>query len=236
MELQEVLSEIKLELTGNVLELELESADLIQIVHKALREIGRYWDETTYITVPFASCIDITNFNSSAIVNVFRTTAFGDTTSEKNVMSDPLYAQQWMLFSNGGSMYNLQDYLMNYASWSTLQQIKNTLSTDLSFVEDKHNNKLYINKGSNGSNRITIEYIPKLTDVNEIKSDYWIDKLIRMSVAITKQIIGRIRTRYSQSNAIWTQDGDKLLEEGNTEYKELHELLRSNDNVIYPIN
>ena len=78
----------------------------------------------------------------------------------------------------------------------------------MAFKEDKHNHKLYINNYSSVPNSITIEYIPKLTSVEDIKSDYWIDILIKLCVALTKVVLGRIRTRYTSSNALWTQDGD----------------------------
>jgi hypothetical protein len=139
---------------------------------------------------------------------------------------------QFAIFSNGGTMYNLQDYVMNYASWMTMYKIKNTMSTDLAFKEDRHDNKLYISCGNSRPSMITIEYIPKLKSVEDIKSDYWIDILIKLCVAMTKVVLGRIRTRFTQSNALWTQDGDKILEEGNTELKELREILRVNSNLI----
>lgn len=69
-------------------------------------------------------------------------------------------------------MYNLNDYVSNYAAWATLSQIRNTVSTDLSFKEDRHNNKLYINSTLSTPGAITIEYIPKLENVEEIKDDY----------------------------------------------------------------
>lgn len=53
---------------------------------------------------------------------------------------------------------------------------------------------------------------------------------------MTKIQIGRIRTKFTQSNALWSLDGDKLLEEGNTDLKELREMLRANANLCYPIN
>jgi hypothetical protein len=93
--------------------------------------------------------------------------------------------------------------------------------------------KLYINKATAIPNLITVEYIPKLKSVEDIKSDYWIDILIKYCVAMTKVVLGRIRTRFTQSNALWTQDGDKILEEGNTELKELREILRVNSNMVY---
>lgn len=241
MKLAQVIDEIKLELTGSVLELEIEDSTLNSIVNKALRILERYWDETTMITIPFASCIDVSGKqfeeNVSSIVRVYRTKSIGTANNEgTSAMSDPLYAQQWLLFSNGGTMYNINDYVMNYAAWSTLTQIKNTVSTDLSFKEDRHNKKLYISNYASNPSYITIEYIPKLKSVEDIKSDYWLDICIKIGVALTKKVLGRIRTRYTQTNALWAQDGEKLLEEGNTELKELEEILRANSNLIFPID
>ena len=238
MTMQEVIAEIKLELTGYILDVEIDDTTIESVVKKSMRELERYWDETTLVTIPFSSCIDLANSELdlkekvSTIVKVYRTDAIGETTN----MGDPAYMQQWMLFSNGGTMYNLNDYVLNFSAWNTLLRIKNTMSTDLSFIEDKHNNKLYINHYLDTPSRITVEYIPKLTDIEAIKSEYWIDILIKMSTAMTKIVLGRIRTRFTQSNPLWTQDGEKLLEEGNSERKELLEILRTNSNLIYDID
>ena len=42
MKLDQILDEIKLELTGSVLEMEIEDTTLKQVVNKALRELERY--------------------------------------------------------------------------------------------------------------------------------------------------------------------------------------------------
>lgn len=240
MKLEDIIDEIRLELTGHVLDMEIEDETLVSVIKKALRELERYWDESTMITLPYASCINLEGefFKEqvSSIVKVYRTEGLGDSNEGLSVMSDPLVMSQFALFSNGGTMYNLQDYVMNYASWMTMYKIKNTLSTDLSFKEDRHNNKLYINSANSAPRMITIEYIPKLRSVEDIKSDYWIDILLKYCIALTKVVLGRIRTRFTQSNALWTQDGDKILEEGNTELKELRETLRLNANMVYVID
>ena len=239
MKLDDVLEEIKLELTGHVLEMEINDETLVTVVKKALRELERYFDESSMITVPYASCINLDGefFNDkvSSIVKVYRTEGLGDSSSDMSVMADPVYMAQFAIFSNGGTMYNLNDYIMNYASYITMNKIRNTMSTDLSFKEDRHNKKLYINN-YNAPRMVTIEYIPKLTSVEDIQSDYWIDILIRYCVALTKVVLGRVRTRFTQSNALWTQDGDKILEEGNTELKELREILRINSNMTFLID
>ena len=236
----DVVEEIKLDLTGQVLEMVLDDSTLDLTINKALRELQRYWDETTLVTIPYASCINYAGTpleESSSIVSVYRTVGVGNSEDAGNsVTMDPMYAQQWMVFSNAGTMYNLQDYVMNYAAWNTLSQVRNTMSTDLAFREDKHACKLYINNNISSPGNITVEYIPKLRSVEDIKSDYWKDVLVRMSLDLVKIQIGRIRTKFTQSNALWTLDGDKLLEEGNTDLKELREILRANSNMAYPIN
>ena len=83
---------------------------------------------------------------------------------------------------------------------------------------------------------ITIEYVPECTSVEEIVSDYWVDMLMRMSVAIAKQVVGRIRTRFTQSNALWTMDGEALLAEGNEEMNNLREYLAANTQLMYPVD
>ena len=236
----DIVEEIRLELTGQVLEMELDDSTLDLTISKALRELQRYWDETTLVTIPYASCINYAGTpleESSSIVRIYRTVGVGNSEDAGNsVTMDPMYAQQWMVFSNAGTMYNLQDYVMNYAAWNTLSQVRNTISTDLAFREDKHACKLYINNNISSPGSITVEYIPKLRSVEDIKSDYWKDVLVRMSLDFAKIQIGRIRTKFTQSNALWTLDGDKLLEEGNTDLKELREILRANSNMVYPID
>ena len=60
--------------------------------------------------------------------------------------------------------------------------------------------------------------------------------LMRLSIALTKVTLGRIRTRYTQSNALWTQDGDTILAEGREELTNLREALLANSELCYPID
>jgi len=246
MELADYVDNIKLELTGGVLEIELDDATLGKIVGRSLREVQRFIDETQIITVPFSPCIDLSNLtgtdsnpvNISSVSRIFRAVGYlGDTTSSTATLyTDPAWASQWQMLCGGGDMYNLQDWVSNYASWNTLLQLRNTTSTDLAFKQDMHDKKLYINATFDKPTLITIEYVPKFTDVSQVKSDYWIDIIERMSVALTKVTLGRIRTRYKQSNALWSQDGDTLLQEGTQELSDLREKLRVNSQIIYPMD
>ena len=113
--------EVKLRLTGGVLKLELDDTTLDRVINSALREVQRYIDIPKLITVPYAPCIDLTNWKHSSIVKVYRTEGYtGNTDISKDLPNDPMYMQQWMIYSNGGSMYNLDNYVMNFLAYNTL--------------------------------------------------------------------------------------------------------------------
>ena len=72
--------------------------------------------------------------------------------------------------------------------------------------------------------------------MSEVFSDYWIDIILRMAVALGKVTLGRIRTRFTQSNALWQQDGQTMLDEGNSELNDLREKLQAATQLCYPID
>ena len=244
MTLEEYVAEIKLELTGGVLNLEIKDDVIAQLVMTSLKEIRRYIDTTKIVTVPYARCIDLAGFNCSSVVKIYRAKSL--LASENDLKEDttaadldPFQTQMWRVFSNNGNMYNLQDYMLNYMSYNTLNQLRSYTSTDLTFkeVNDKADgHKLYINVMYNNPTDITIEYIPKLLACEDVVSDYWVDILKRLSLAQTKKLLGRIRTRYVQSSALFTQDGELMLNEGDKELTELREILRTNSTLFYPID
>ena len=249
MRLADYVNEIKLELTGGVLELEITDDVIASLVNKAFREIQRYIDIPKLVTVPFAPCIDLgpwvddkgvqhEGFKCSSIVRVYRTVGYNgnnEVTNNQNI-NDPMYMQQWMIYSNGGSMYNLDNYVMNFAAYNTMLQMRNTISTDMSWKEDKEGKKLYINSAYDVPKMVTIEYIPIYQSVEEPEDDYWTDQIAKLSMALVKITLGRIRSFSTQTNALWTLDGDTLLAEGNAEAQAIRQSLVDNMNFMYPID
>lgn len=205
----------------------------------------RYLSSTSLITVPFSRCIDINSIQDpegnpikiSSISRVYRSQGFVAGSQEQNPSAamDPMYVSQWQLLSGTGNLYNFQNYVYDYSAWNTLLQMRNTTSTDLAFRYDKASNKLYINIASNNPITITIEYVPRYDSVEEVVSDYWIDILMKLALAITKITVGRIRSRYVQSNALWQNDVN-ILQEGLDEYRSLQEYLQANLQLVYPID
>lgn len=52
---------------------------------------------------------------------------------------------------------------------------------------------------------------------------------MRLAVAYGKIALGRIRSKYTQINALYQLDGNILLEEGNTELNNIREHLQANE-------
>lgn len=237
MDMQMIKDEVLLKLTGNVVSMELSDTTLTQIINSALREVQRYIDTLKLITIPYSECIDLSTYKVSAVIGVRRAEGYmSAATANSGATSDPLYASQWMLLSGIGNIGHISTYASNLAAWNSMLQIRNTMSTDLAFYFDKSDNKLYVNISAGKPDNITIMYVPRIQDVSEITSDYWQDVLIRLSVAIAKVTVGRVRTKFKQSNALWTLDGDQILEEGSAELVALRQELKDSTQLCYGID
>lgn len=235
MDITAYRDEIKLRLTGSVLDTELSDDTIDRIINASLREIQRYICSTKVITIPFKRCIDLTEYKVNSVSRVMRTQGYATDNAELS-LTDPMYVSQWQLLSGPGNLSNFQNYTYNYMTWNTMLQMRNTTSTDMAFIFDKSTNQLYINTASDLPTKITIVYVPRYDSVEEINSDFWIDTLCRLAVANAKVIVGRIRTKYTQTNALWQLDGQSILAEGQQELTDLRNYLQANTQLLYVVD
>lgn len=242
MDLNYYLNKIKFQLTGDILESELSDESYKKIIEIALQEVNRYYDVTKLIEASGGSCIDIksleekNNIKIGSVSMVYRCHPNGTTAAgETGAGIDPMMLSQWNLANNYYN-YGTNRWVYNYLAYNTTNQISNTLSTDLDFKFDKYGGKLYINFTNGVKDDVVIEYVPVLENVEEVVGDYWIDILSRLSLAYAKITLGRVRTRYKLDNALWSQDGETLLSEGNEELKTIQERLRTYSNYVYPLD
>ena len=145
MKMSAYVDEIKLAVTGGLLDLEIPDSTIQQIVNSAMRELQRYICSTTLITTPYEKSLDMKKYNPNSISRVYRAIGAGLSAGGQNDYSDPMQASLFQIASGYGNLYNLNDFTYNYASWNTLQQIRNTISTDLDFFYDDAKQLLYIN-------------------------------------------------------------------------------------------
>lgn len=234
MTIDKMMEDIKTELTGDVLDLEISDETIAKLINKSLGEMQRYTNEFRLVEKEYKQCIDMSDVDYYAVTNIYRTKSIANVDNSEG-LNDPIYLQFWTSFGLG-TTYNLNQYLLNYASYSTLQQIRNTLSTDLDFTEDKPNKKLYVNVSAGNPGRVVIAYIPIYRKVDDVIDAYWIDLLYRLSLARVKVVLGRLRTAVKHSNSQITLDGDTILAEGNAELEKLREELEANNDYFFPVD
>lgn len=239
MNLEYYINKTKFSVTGGILECELDDDKFAYIIEMALQELNRFYDSTQLVQVGSEKVIDLKKVEEdnkiqiNSVSAIYRVKPNG--TTSMSVGTDPMLLSQWNLANN---YYNYGSYrwIYNYLAYNTTQQVSNTLSTDLDFKEDKLGRKLYVNFTNGDSSELVIEYVPRLINVEQVIGDYWIDILSRLSLAYAKIALGRIRTRYKQENAQWSQDGESILAEGKEELKAIEERLAAHANLFYPLD
>lgn len=237
METQNIIDEMRFQLTGGVLELELDDAALTQVVDQCLRQLQKYIHTPRYLTVDKKPVIDTSEYKISSVQHVYVADSnYGGAATSTGTMgtSDPFYMQMFT-FSNG-NISTISNYVNNYANYIYANQALNSLGVkSLDYIFSKQENKLYVNSNLMVG-KITIEYVPRFEKPEELTDPFWEDALVRMCVATLKQIVGRIRSRFTQSGAIWQQDGGSLLQEGQAEMKELIDYLDKSAGDLRPVN
>lgn len=235
MELKDYVDKIKFQLTGGILESELSDKDYEKIINFCLREVNNYYNVTELIQVNCSSCVDLTPYPQiNNVIAVHRTSALGNSTS--GATSDPYYTSYYQIYNINSPYGYSQDWIYNMANNLTKQRMVNQFSTDLDFRMDEKNKKLYISYSQGIPSSIVIEFVPKLNDASEVLTQHWQDVLYRLSLADAKVALGRIRTRYRQSNALYEDDGDAILSEGLAEGEALRQRLKDQADLVLPID
>ena len=176
MELQEYRDQIKFLITGGILESELRDEDFDRIINIALQEVNRYYDSTQLIQVEATGCIDLEELEEknqikiNSVSNIYRADAVASGATATSPSLDPMTMAQWNI--TNGATYGLANWTNRYTVYTLTQQIMNTTSSDLAFKEDKLGKKLYVDLSQGAGSGLTIEYVPLLTDVNQVKGNY----------------------------------------------------------------
>ncbi len=218
---------IRLQLGGTVLKLECED-QLPEIVEMAFQELRNYITDIDTLTLPFQRVIDLSNYK---VANVHYIMRGSNNSTSLQQLQDSMY-----LYINQSNWALQSDYADRIANAMIIAQNKSMISTDLDFYFDKLNNKLYIHAQQLRPTTITIAYTREYDTVEEIIEPFWQEKLRRLALALTKEILGRIRSKYTPQNATYQLDGATLLSEAQTELATIRQWLDSNSDMLYPLD
>lgn len=207
---------------------EVEIKDYIpKIVDMAFREIQHYISDTKTETIAYHEKmhLDPEKYPIDSIVYVMRAQSQMTTADLQDIM---------YLMMQSSSLQT--STLTNYSVALLTQQCKNTIATDLDFHWDKENRDLYVYANYPKPVRITIVYIPEYKVIEDIKEPFWENLLKRLALALSKQMLGRIRSKYKSNSATYELDGDTLLSEAQSELAEIRQFLDENNDLLLPID
>lgn len=222
--MKKIVMYIENQLGGQVLDLELKPEDIKQIVDQAFDEIKHYMTDTYTVTVPYANCIDLSKYNIDNVESVLR--------GQDSILTGVPFQLPAMDLMNITGMYNLE----SYANAMLIKRNMNTLATDMEFMWDKPNQKLYVYANPNFPAYVTINFKPEYYSVEDIREDYWETQLRKLSLGMCKVILGRIRSKYTSNSAKFQLDGSTLLAEGNAEVQQVRQFLDDNKDIFTVLN
>ena len=222
--MKRIVQYIENQLGGQVLDLELTPEQIKQIVEQAFEEIVHYMTDTYTVTVPYSNCIDLSKYNIDNVESVMR--------AQDSIMTGIPFTIPAMNLMNVTGMYNIEDY----TNALLIKRNLNILSTDMDFVWDKPNQKLYITANPNVPSKVTINFKPEYYSVEDIREQYWDTQLRKLALGMCKVILGRIRSKYKSSSSKFQLDGDQLLAEGNAEIQSVRQFLDDNKDIFTVLN
>ena len=114
MDMQQLKDEVTLKLTGDIVDLELSDSALTKLCNSALRELQRYYDGTVLITIPYKSCIDLSEYKVNSVARIYRSQGYINTEVSENHTSatiDPMQASQWQMLYGMGNVNKISNLL-----------------------------------------------------------------------------------------------------------------------------
>lgn len=214
-----------------------EGLQIEKAVTISFRELKRYMKTPVEKTVPYSTRLDL---NKLGIVtkNVLYVQAakprLGLTMSSidsGNVFQTAAAVNVYSEIGNTSSI-NIDPIMTEMA----MAQVRNTLGTDFQWRYDTNNNVIYVAHRDPHPAQVTVRYVPDYQDVSEIKSERWLNYLIRMSEANMKKALGRSRSKYRIEGSNVSLDGEALLAEANAELETIRQELEARMNKLVVLN
>lgn len=217
-------------LGNQILKIELSEKQVEDIVNMALEELTHYMNDTKSITIPYKSVIDTSKwpYRVSVVNYVMRGQSAINYLPTEQLTAAYIYTAQ----TGANTGINLD----SIANAVMAQQNLNTISTDLDFRFEKDEQKLFVTCNAVQPKTITVDYMPEYSNVDELTDPYWKNTLKRYSLAMTKVILGRIRSKYTLNSSQYSLDGQTILSEGLQELESIRTNLQNNNDSLFVID
>ncbi len=222
--LKEIVEYIETRFGVPFTELELNPSEIKKVVEQCFNEIKHYMTDIYSVTVPYAQCVDLKDYNISSVESIYR--------GNDSILTGLPFSIPAVNLGNVTGVYNLDQY----ADAINVKRNLNILSTDMDFVWDKPNRKLYITANPNVPSYVTINFIPEYFYVDDIREQYWDTQLRKLSLGTCQVIVGDIRNKYKSNSTKFTMNGDDLISRGQAEIDSVRAYLDENKDIFTVLN
>lgn len=199
MKRSEIIDSVKLMLGGSVLRLEISDDDIDFLINKAYRKIKPFITDSKFITKVFAPVIQLEDWVED-VLHVYRVT-------QPIGVSERLFDFEVVKLDRQSIIKNI---IGSYPVTESAEDIK------YRFVD----HKLYLDEETSYQGMVTIEALvtPAVEEIQDERAVSWIESY---TLALAKQVVGRIRSKFKSGSVPIELDGDTLLNEASAEIQQL---------------
>lgn len=227
-ELNDYVNYVKIQMGAPTVSLACEENIPFIIEKVAFEDLKNYMQTTHTLSCAYAPTINLEGKKVANVKKVLR--------NRNNNMTITGMDTNMFIYQTQGQ-YGMNQWAKDQITYNLLiNQVRNTLSTDMDFQYDKVNEVLYLYAQYPIPSQITILYVPEFESVDEIYVPYWMSYLKRLSVAYVKETEGRIRSKYTLNSATYNLDGNTLLSEAQSELAQIRSELNENINLNHTIS
>lgn len=199
-------------LGGSKVNIELDDADLNEIIDQAIVKLRPHYSGIRYIQVQGPGPIDVSSHNILDVIKIYEVGTTG---------IDQLQSQ---MFLNPGVFIFNSDFKDNYISYLTYAKLASAYQTtnNLTWKFDHVHQLIYLSKDQEA----VLECLVQLRVLSDIEPESnWVGWVKDYCLALAKICVGRKRSKYVLTNSQYQLDGDRLIQEGITERDSLESKL-----------
>lgn len=190
-------------------DIEINNDDIDMMIEDALTTISPYVSDTYFVTVPatpggdVGPCyVDMTPYDTVDVVKVFNSPRIAANNISGIYNVNEFFVRQFQTDKEKLLMAGQQQALLDALipeSWKYID------------------GKLYL---MNYMDEVTVEYVKRVTysGLRDEKAKQWVDRYV---LALAKERVGRIRSKFKSANFPVELDGDTLLSEGLSDKEKL---------------
>lgn len=201
------IKRIKLLLGGSrILSLEVDDSELSELIDIAFEKMKPYITDTDYLTRQYARVISLEDDKVEEVLKVIP----GSQLATSAVSYDEL-------------LFDFQAY--STGRINPLSVVKKSVTPDIliPFEYVAETKSLYLAEGYT-TGAVTIE-VSKSIEFEDVRDDRALQWMFQYSLALAKEVIGRIRSKAKSTNVPIELDGETLLNEASTEKQSLESSL-----------